>query len=72
MPEHFDESMGYKPLTDEQAESIKTLKELEVFVEKQVSTCVAKAGCADPRKVALAKTNIEQGFMWAVKAASGK
>lgn len=58
----------YKKLTDDQAQSIADIKikaeELESLIN-YVSSCIETS---DKRCLALAKTNLEQSIMWAIKA----
>lgn len=58
---------GYKKHTEAEIELVNTIKYLENSVGIMVEG-VRAAGGADPRMVALAVTNIQQGFMWLVRS----
>lgn len=53
----------YKPLTEEK-------KELVMFIKQEAERLyqMIENADGDPRMKALAKTNLEQSIMWAVKA----
>ena len=56
---------GHVELTEEQKENVKRIRVLESEFNEHLDAIVKQC---DPRCIATAKTNIEQGCMWAVKA----
>lgn len=58
----------YKPLTDEQKSWIASLKEDAEDVHNSFELCSQGLPESDKRMWALAKTNLEQVIMWAIKA----
>ena len=70
---------GYKPQSDEKVSVVNVNKALEERVLRQIEAMLkfnaelsdndlGKGYHHDPRMIALAKTNIEQGFMWLNRA----
>lgn len=57
---------GYNPQSPENVARVNTNKELEERSIRAIEAC-GNAG-ADPRMIALAITQIQQGFMWANRA----
>ena len=58
----------YKPLSDMQKSSMLFIKELGEGLEHQLDEIVDSGLTVDKRCMALAKTNLEQAVMWAVKS----
>lgn len=56
---------GYRDLSEDEIASINRLKELEKDVFEQLNTSLH---APDPRHQAIAKTHLETGFMFAIKA----
>ena len=54
---------NYTPLNDDQKRDMDYIKHK---AEELLNACAA-VGYADPRMMAIAKTNLEQAVMWAVK-----
>lgn len=65
MPDVFRKE--YRPLDDLTKVKIKLLKEIAENLHEAFINCESVEGC-DKRMMALAKTNLEQAVMWAVKA----
>jgi len=57
---------GYRELTSEELLSINQIKELENEIGHMMNTPTNNP--PDQRMVALARTNLQQGFMWWVRA----
>lgn len=58
---------GYSPLSDEKKELANTCKEIEERMLRYLDTLQQTPGI-DPRCLALARTNVQQGCMWAVRS----
>jgi len=58
----------YKPLSDIQKASVLFIKEIAEGLEKQLDEINDSGMSVDKRCMALAKTNLEQAVMWAIKA----
>ena len=58
----------YKPLTDLQKEYIGSVKDAASELEEAINMAESECDVKDKRSLALAKTNLEQAVMWAVKA----
>lgn len=58
---------GYRDLTQDELDAIDLIKAAEVAASK-VYKDTLKRGSADPRAMALAKSNLQQGFMWMTRA----
>lgn len=58
---------GYRDLSQEE---IDLMNESKALAEQcgQLIDKLASLECTDKRNVALAKTNLQQGFMWAIRA----
>lgn len=56
----------YKPLSDDQKAYVDSFKEQAQHLWNRFES--AEFLKPDPRKMALAKTNLEQAIMWAVKS----
>ena len=62
---------GYRKQSDENVKLVNVNKELEERVLRQIDNMMANADLPegfDKRMIALARTNIEQGFMWLNRA----
>jgi len=57
---------GYRDLTKEEIQSINEMKQAEEDFRKVIDGFIDEGGY-DCRCLSLAKTNIEQGFMWLIK-----
>jgi len=66
MDNQHEQIIGYRDLSQEEIDLMNEGKELAVkcgeFIEKLEAT-----ESADKRSVALGKTNLQQGFMWAIR-----
>lgn len=58
----------YKQLTDDQKIEIELIKNKADELLHEFNMCTNMQLNPDPRMIALAKTNLEQAVMWAVKA----
>jgi hypothetical protein len=58
---------GYRPQTQSNVDIANRGKELEERALRWIEEVGATDGM-DPRMAAIAKTNVQQGFMWAVRA----
>jgi len=58
---------GYRDLTQEEIDLINEGKELAEKCREFVEKLESSAG-ADKRCVSLGRTNLQQGFMWAIRA----
>ena len=54
----------YKPLSDDTKARMADIKQ----IAESLYGCISNAAPADQRMIALAKTNLEQAVMWAIKA----
>ena len=67
MDNQHKKTTGYRDLTQTEIDSVNSIKALEADTAdlfKQLSTLPD----VDPRALALARTNLQQGFMWFVRA----
>lgn len=62
------EIIGYKSLSDKQVEEINNLKYMEEKILRHLCDLVGNEFYIDKRWLSIAKTNIEQGFMAAVRS----
>lgn len=58
---------GYRELTQDEIDSMNAIKSWEQDAMRLIDR-MGKLPGVDQRRLSLAKTNIEQGCMWAVKA----
>jgi hypothetical protein len=58
----------YKQLSDLQKTSVLFIKEIAEGLEKQLDEISNSGLQIDKRRMALAKTNLEQAVMWAIKS----
>jgi len=58
---------GYRPLSQDDVDAINDVKEDEANVANLVASMATNPDY-DQRCVALAKTNLQQGFMWLARA----
>lgn len=58
----------YKPLSDDAKEHIKLIKSKAEELLHEFNMATNMQLNPDPRMMALAKTNLEQSIMWAIKA----
>lgn len=58
---------GYRVLSDAEKAAMNELKELEVRILSDLEA-VGEIPGINQRSLALGKTNIQQGFMWAIRA----
>jgi hypothetical protein len=73
MKDQHTKIKGYRDLSQREIDLMNRLKglgdDIEVIItELQEVATVAEAEQADQRCVALAKTNIQQGMMWAIRS----
>lgn len=59
---------GYRVLSDEDKARINSLKELERRVLEVLQDCQENVEGINPRSMAIGKTEIQTGFMWAIRA----
>ena len=57
---------GYRDLDKDEIDLINKIKNLEILCMELIETL--KLNHADARNITIAKTNIEQGFMWLIKS----
>lgn len=58
---------GYRDLTQAEIDGMNKIKELEAQVGTLAKE-IAQIEGVDPRLLALARTNLQQGFMWFVRS----
>ncbi|SFB19255.1 Acb2/Tad1 domain-containing protein [Azotobacter beijerinckii] len=58
---------GYRELSQEEIDGMNSIKSLEADVG-QLFKQISQIEGVDPRLLALAKTNLQQGFMWFVRS----
>jgi len=58
----------YKQTSEEQKSWINSFKEIAQNLHNDFDTCLDAIPESDKRMIALAKTNLEQAIMWAIKA----
>ncbi len=58
---------GYQPQTDDKVQTVNRAKELEERVLRHLEALAADKG-NDQRMVAIARTGIQESFMWANRA----
>ena len=59
---------GYRVLTQDEKDRMNQLKELEQRVLEILQDCLYNVPDINQRSLALGKTNIQTGFMWAIRA----
>ena len=59
--------IGYQPQSDDKVQTVNAAKELEERVLRHLDKLAAEPN-HDKRRVALAKTGIQEAFMWANRA----
>lgn len=59
---------GYRVLSQDEKERINVLKELEQRVLEILEDCKESVPGINQRSLSLGKTNIQTGFMWAIRA----
>lgn len=64
MPTQDTFRKDYKPLTDEQKDQMKSIKNQAEILEAMINEDTTQN---NGREMAVAKTNLEQAIMWAVK-----
>jgi hypothetical protein len=58
----------YKPLTEDQKSWINSFKDMAQKLHDEFESASYTQNDSDKRMIALAKTNLEQSIMWAIKA----
>lgn len=58
---------GYRDLSQEEIDAMNKGKELAAQVGAWIDSLHDKGAALDQRAVALGKTNLQQGFMWAIR-----
>jgi len=58
---------GYRDLSQEEIDAMNEGKALAAQVGAWIEKLQAQGGNLDQRAVALGKTNLQQGFMWAIR-----
>jgi hypothetical protein len=58
---------GYRDLSQDEIDAMNKGKELAVQVGAWLDELQAQGTSLDQRAVALGKTNLQQGFMWAIR-----
>lgn len=59
----------YRALTEDEKTRIERIKDAAAEINTELE--IAAQNGADPRYIALARTNLEQSVMWATKAITG-
>jgi hypothetical protein len=58
---------GYRDLTQAEIDAMNKGKELAALVGAWIDELQSQGSSLDQRAVALGKTNLQQGFMWAIR-----
>jgi hypothetical protein len=58
---------GYRDLSQAEIDAMNKGKELAALVGAWIDELQAQGAALDQRAVALGKTNLQQGFMWAIR-----
>lgn len=58
---------GYRDLSQQEIDMMNKGKELAALVGQWIDDLQAEGAFLDQRAVALGKTNLQQGFMWAIR-----
>lgn len=58
---------GYRDLSQNEIDAMNRGKELAILVGAWIDELQAQGTVLDQRAVALGKTNLQQGFMWAIR-----
>lgn len=67
MKDQHEKIIGYRDLSQEEIDAMNEVKALAVECGRMIDK-LSKVQILDQRSVALAKTNLQQGFMWAVRS----
>lgn len=59
---------GYRDLSQSEIDAMNEGKELAVRVGEWVEKLQTQGAALDQRAVSIAKTNLQQGFMWGIRA----
>lgn len=59
---------GYRDLSEDEIGAMNRLKDLEREVLGAIDNALAFIVGANPRSMAIAKTELQTGFMWAIRA----
>ena len=58
---------GYRELTEFEIDQINVIKEIAGKIGSVVEAIQERGDNCDQRSIALAKTNLQQGFMWLIR-----
>lgn len=67
MKDQHEKIKGYRDLSEKEIDLINEAKSLAELCGKFIAKLEATEG-TDKRNVALGKTNLQQGFMWAIRS----